>query len=216
VRGAYLVVGGLAVVAHGFVRLTADIDLVLDPDPGALRRAIQALSALGYRPRAPVDFAEFADPRETQALGARQGAHRVLGVQPRASRHRGRSVLETPFDFERAYARAARFQLADGIEGTFVGLDDLIAMKRAAARPQDLDDVEGLRSLQRREGASACLTIRATSGCGSAAGRVTSWRSAGAWRASRSRRSSSGSRAPSALVLTCGAARQAGRSADQR
>src|SRR5262249_23635116 len=57
----YLVVGGLAVVAHGYVRLTADIDLVLDPDPGALKRAIAALESLGYRPRAPVEFAEFAD-----------------------------------------------------------------------------------------------------------------------------------------------------------
>ena len=34
----YLIVGGLAVVAHGFVRFTADIDLVLDPDPAATAR----------------------------------------------------------------------------------------------------------------------------------------------------------------------------------
>src|SRR5262245_43586269 len=58
----YLVVGGLAVVAHGFVRFTADIDLVLDPDPAALRRAIVALVGLGYRPRAPVPFEDYADP----------------------------------------------------------------------------------------------------------------------------------------------------------
>ena len=148
----YLVVGGLAVVAHGFVRLTADIDLVLDPDPGALRRAIQALSALGYRPRAPVEFAEFAEP-EKRKLWARDKGLTVFSVF--SPGHRATEVdlfLESPFDFDRAYARAARFQLADGVEGTFVGLDDLIAMKRAAARPQDLDDVEGLRSLQDAQG----------------------------------------------------------------
>jgi hypothetical protein len=33
----YLVVGGLAVVAHGVVRFTADIDLVLDPEPESRR-----------------------------------------------------------------------------------------------------------------------------------------------------------------------------------
>jgi len=38
--------------------------------------------------------------------------------------------------------------VADGIEGTFVGLDDLIEMKRRVARPQDLEDVEGLESLR--------------------------------------------------------------------
>ena len=46
----YLVVGRLAVAAHGYVRFTADIDIVLDPAPAALRAAIEALRGLGYRP----------------------------------------------------------------------------------------------------------------------------------------------------------------------
>jgi hypothetical protein len=144
----YLVAGGLAVVAHGYVRLTADIDIVLDPDPGALRRAIDALSSLGYRPRAPVEFAEFAEP-EKRRQWARDKGLTVFSVF--SPRHRATEVdlfLESPFDFDRAYARASRFPVADGIEGTFVGLDDLMAMKRAAARPQDLEDVESLRSLR--------------------------------------------------------------------
>lgn len=143
----YLVVGGLAVVAHGYVRLTADIDLVLDPDPAALRRAIAALEALGYRPRAPVAFAEFADPAK-RGLWAREKGLTVFSVF--SPGHRATEIdlfLEAPFDFERAYARAARFHVADGVQGTFVGLEDLIAMKRAAARPQDLEDVASLRSL---------------------------------------------------------------------
>lgn len=148
----YLVVGGLAVVAHGYVRLTADIDLVLDPDPVALRRAIAALAALGYRPRAPVEFADFADPVKRR-LWAREKGLTVFSVF--SPGHRATEVdlfLETPFDFERAYTRGARFQLADGVAGTFVGLEDLIEMKRAAARPQDLEDVESLRSLRDSKG----------------------------------------------------------------
>src|SRR5688572_3753849 len=57
----YLVVGGLAVVAHGFVRFTADVDLVLDLAADNLNKAVAALSSLGYRPRAPVPLHEFAD-----------------------------------------------------------------------------------------------------------------------------------------------------------
>ena len=144
----YLVVGGLAVVAHGYVRLTADIDIVLDPDPAALRRAITALEALGYRPRAPVPFAEFTDPAKRRQWAKEKGLTVFSVFSPG---HRATEVdlfLETPFDFDRAYARSARFQLADGVDGTFVGLEDLIEMKRAAARPQDLEDVESLRSLR--------------------------------------------------------------------
>lgn len=49
----YLIVDGMAVVAHGYVRLTVDVDLVLDPAPDSLLRAVEALSGLGYVPRAP-------------------------------------------------------------------------------------------------------------------------------------------------------------------
>jgi hypothetical protein len=40
----YLIVGGLAVVAHGYLRLTADVDLILAPDTGNLERAVDAIS----------------------------------------------------------------------------------------------------------------------------------------------------------------------------
>jgi hypothetical protein len=144
----YLVVGGLAVVAHGYVRLTADIDIVLDPGPEALGRAIAALTALGYRPRAPVEFAEFADADKRRQWTREKGLTVFSVFSPG---HRATEIdlfVETPFDFDRAYARAVRFQVADGVEATFVGLEDLIEMKRRAARPQDLEDVESLRSLR--------------------------------------------------------------------
>lgn len=148
----YLIVGGLAVVAHGFVRFTADIDLVLDPDPAALRRGIEALSALGYRPRAPVPFEDFADPAR-RATWVREKGLAVFSVA--SDRHPATEIdlfVETPFDFERAYADADRFEVGAGVQATFVGRADLIAMKRKAGRPQDLKDVAELES-QPRPGA---------------------------------------------------------------
>ncbi len=142
----YLIVGGLAVVAHGFVRFTADIDIVLDPDPVAMRRAIEALSVLGYRPRAPVPFEEFADP-EQRKMWAREKSLTVFSVF--SSQHPATEIdlfVESPFDFERAYADADRFDVASGVGATFVGRADLIAMKRKAGRPQDLKDVAELES----------------------------------------------------------------------
>src|SRR5688572_19758439 len=58
----YLIVGGLAVVAHGYVRFTADVDLLLGVDGQNLRRAVDALRALDFRARAPVPFEQFVDP----------------------------------------------------------------------------------------------------------------------------------------------------------
>jgi hypothetical protein len=49
----YLVVGGVAVVAHGFVRLTEDLDVVLRLEDGdEVRRGSSELSALDYQPLA--------------------------------------------------------------------------------------------------------------------------------------------------------------------
>lgn len=47
----YLIADGLAVIAHGYVRFTAVVDIILDLDESNARRALEALSRLGYRPR---------------------------------------------------------------------------------------------------------------------------------------------------------------------
>ena len=56
---------------------------------------------------------------------------------------------EVPMDFERAYRECRRMEVAPGLEAPFVGLRDLLEMKRRAGRPQDLDDVERLEALGR-------------------------------------------------------------------
>lgn len=43
----FVVIGGVAVGAHGFLRSTEDLELVPDPDPENLRRLSAALEALG-------------------------------------------------------------------------------------------------------------------------------------------------------------------------
>jgi predicted nucleotidyltransferase len=148
----YLVAGGLAVVAHGLVRFTADVDIVLDPDPAALERAIEALSALGYAPRAPVAFEDFANAAKRAAWAQEKGlavfslhsdAHALTEVD---------LFLEPPFDFDRAYEGAHHTAVAPGVEATFVSLADLLAMKRAAGRKKDLEDVVGLESLRGEPG----------------------------------------------------------------
>ncbi len=148
-RVRYLFAGGLAVVAHGFGRVTYDLDLVLDPDPGALARAVGALEALGYVPRAPVAFAEDADAAK-RAEWAREKHMSVFSLA--SAQHPTTEIslfLEPPFEFDAAHARAFVLTTEAGVPLAFVSLDDLIAMKRRAGRPRDLADVEGLESLRK-------------------------------------------------------------------
>jgi len=143
----YLVVGGLAVVAHGHVRFTADIDLVLDFDEENLRRAVEVFAGLGFRPRAPVPLHQFADTK------IRHGWIRDKGLTVFSLFSDDHLLTEVdlfvadPFKFDEAYARRVTMAIAPEVEATFVCFDDLVRMKKAAGRPQDLSDIEQLQNL---------------------------------------------------------------------
>jgi hypothetical protein len=148
-RVRYLIVGGLAVVAHGYVRATQDLDLVVALDPDNARRAAEAFTRLGYRPAAPVALELFAR-EECRAEWRREKGAVVLPLyhaqDPAA---RVDLFLSEPFDFVSAHAAALRVEVARGTVAMFLGLNDLLTMKRAAARPQDLADVAELETLHK-------------------------------------------------------------------
>ncbi len=50
--------------------------------------------------------------------------------------------------FDKAYKMSVRFEVAEGIEATVIGIDDLITLKKQAGRPRDLDDIERLDDLR--------------------------------------------------------------------
>jgi predicted nucleotidyltransferase len=142
----YLVVGGVAVVLHGHLRTTADLDLVVQLSPDNARRAVRSLATLGYRPRAPVSAEQFADPAIRESWLREKGLT-VFGLW--SDRYAGLEVdlfVAEPFDFDAAYSRAVTVTL-DTTTATVVSLPDLIALKRAAGRPLDLADIDALQVL---------------------------------------------------------------------
>jgi predicted nucleotidyltransferase len=147
----YLVVGGLAVVAHGHVRFTADVDLLLDLDEPNLEHALAALENLGYRPRAPVPLRDFAVAAERESWIHEKG---LTVFSLFSDSHPATEIdlfVDDPLGFDDAYTRAAMMDVGPGITATFVGLDDLIRLKRAAGRPQDMLDLEKLAAIQEND-----------------------------------------------------------------
>jgi len=143
----YLIVGGLAVAAHGHGRATFDVDIVVQLQPDNAARAIKALEGLGYRPTAPVPAAQFA-----------QAEHRASWIRDRNmvvfqlhSDHHPETTIDLfvaePFDFDREYDRAMVGEILPGLPVRFVCLDALLEMKASAGRPKDLEDIRQLRLL---------------------------------------------------------------------
>jgi hypothetical protein len=143
----YLIAGGLAVVAHGFVRFTADVDLILAVEEPNLAGAVSALKELDYRPRAPVPFEQFLDGTLRKKWAIEKGMKVFSLYSPKHSATEVDLFLEPPLDFSAAYARAARMELAPGISATFCGFDDLIDLKTRAGRAVDREDILQLRKL---------------------------------------------------------------------
>ena len=148
-RVRYLIAGGLAVVAHGYVRFTADVDLILATDEANLRRAVSALESLGYRSRAPVNFSEFVNPqsRKQWAIEKNMKVFSLFSAQHPATEID--LFLEPPLDFGKAYLAAKRIEIVPGLMGPFCSLDDLIALKEQAGRPRDLEDISHLRRIEK-------------------------------------------------------------------
>jgi hypothetical protein len=145
----YLIAGGLAVVAHGYVRFTADIDIILDLAPENVNLAIGALGGLGYRPRAPVRFQELADATK-RSEWIRERGLTVFSLYSDA--HPATEVdvfVEPSLDFDTAYPAGARIDIAPGVRAVFVSYDDLLHLKAQAGRPQDLEDIRQLQALRR-------------------------------------------------------------------
>ena len=145
----YLVVGGLAVVAHGYVRLTADIDLVIDLEPANIGRALSALARLDYRPRAPVEMKAFADAEKRTEWVRDKGLTVFSLYSPSHPATEIDMFVEMPLDFDTAYREAVTIEVAAGTTATFIGLKDLIRLKQQAGRAQDRLDIEKLEMIQR-------------------------------------------------------------------
>lgn len=145
----YLIVGGLAVVAHGYVRFTADIDLIVDLEEKNIGGALRALVGLGYRPRAPVKAEEFADAGIRRRWIEEKG---MTVFSMLSSSHQATEIdifAEIPLDFEKAYSRRVVMGIAKGVTASFIGIDDLIALKEKAGRPKDLQDIEELKNARK-------------------------------------------------------------------
>jgi hypothetical protein len=132
----YVIVGGLAVQAHGHVRTTVDIDVYPRTDPANLARLAAALKDLDAEvlnaggEGVTIDAAML--PRATLwQFATRHGAIDVLHDAPGAP----------PYDQLRG--RALEIRLGE-LTLAIAGRDDLISMKRASARPVDLDDLAAL------------------------------------------------------------------------
>jgi hypothetical protein len=141
----YMVVGGIAVVAHGYVRSTQDVDLMIQLEAPNLLTGLRVLERLGYRPTIPIRWEDFADATLRQSW-IEQKQMKVLKLFSDAHRETSIDIfVYDPLGFDDAYSRRELFPLADDVAAPVCGYGDLIKLKLLAGRPRDIDDLDRLR-----------------------------------------------------------------------
>jgi hypothetical protein len=143
----YLFVGGLAVVAHGYERFTADVDIVVGLERENITRGLNALFLAGWRMMIPVTAEDFADPKLREFW---RKDKKLVAVRLWSNLHKRTPIdlfIYEPFDFEKEYKRAKWETLAGGLPAPIVSYEALIAMKKEAGREKDMLDIAALAKL---------------------------------------------------------------------
>lgn len=126
----YVVIGGIAAVLHGVPRATFDLDILIEASEENANRLLQALRGAGF------GTADLVDAKTLLANEITVFSDRVrIDVQ----------TFTPGLTFQDAWKN--RETMSFGGQNFFVvSRADLIAAKRAAGRPRDLDDVRILEA----------------------------------------------------------------------
>jgi hypothetical protein len=141
----FVIVGGIAVIAHGSARVTRDLDICYATDQANLDVLGATLLSLGARLRGVPEPAPFVPDGTTL---------RRTTILTLATDHGWLDLLAAPSGappYAELRERAERVTFGD-IAVLVASLDDLETMKRAAGRPGDLIDVEEIEVIRRLRG----------------------------------------------------------------
>lgn len=137
----YLTIGGVAIQAHGGQRLTQDLDVAIAASTNNITRLAAALLELDAHILGP-DGQRSRSVPSAPLLASSDQWHLITDHGPL-------DILTLPAhlgSFDEMRARAHEVPLGD-LSIPIAHRDDLLKMKRAAGRPQDLADIQLLESL---------------------------------------------------------------------
>jgi predicted nucleotidyltransferase len=140
----FVLVGGLAVNAWGYLRATRDVDFVPDPDPENLARLDAVLTRLGGKVDvngkllAGTAIVTFLRTGDRTLVATELGQVDVLQGLPQVP----------PFA---ALEEKAKDVDLDGLVVRVCSLEHLIAMKRSSERARDREDLVALEAVQEED-----------------------------------------------------------------
>jgi hypothetical protein len=130
-----VVIGGWAVITHGYVRFTRDVDVLIPDRPDVHERAAAAMAAIGARRLSGEEITTASRiPEQGWQLDSEHGRIDIL------------LEGEPPLDFASVHAGGLDTEI-DGVPIRVAGLAHLSAFKRLSDRPHDRVDLAELEAI---------------------------------------------------------------------
>lgn len=144
----YVVSGGVAVVLHGVVRLTIDVDLYVKLSESNLVRFVSALESLGYRPKAPVKGMDFVNPINREKWKREKEMKVFTFIHLKKPRELIDVFIEEIIDYNKVDSEKVVIKV-NNLKIPIMSINHLKILKKMAGREQDLSDIKALDAVQR-------------------------------------------------------------------
>lgn len=142
----YVVIGGVALVLHGVVRLTVDLDLMLSMDEKNLKKLLVVMEKLGYKPNLPIEGDELLDSSKRDEWVKNKNMLAFSFINPASALALVDIMVNQPVDYKELKKHCVEIGLRD-IKIPVASVADLIKLKKISAREQDMADIEALKKI---------------------------------------------------------------------
>jgi hypothetical protein len=143
----FVLVGGLAVQLHGYMRMTYDVDLVLAMNDENLVRFIDVAKGQGLAPVIPVPIDSLKNAALIDQWHREKGMLAFALREPSVAGSVIDVLVRPDVSFERLSAEATEAEFM-GKRIRIASIDHLLEMKRIANRPKDLLDIAALEKIK--------------------------------------------------------------------
>jgi hypothetical protein len=146
----YVVVGGVALVMHGVVRLTADLDLMIYLNEKNISKFVDVVKELGYKPKLPVKAEELISPDKRETWFKERNMKVFSFYNP----HQPTSLIDIfiyePVAYNKIKSNSVKIKIGN-ISVPVVSINDLIKLKKISGRQQDIEDIKAIKKVKSHE-----------------------------------------------------------------
>lgn len=142
-----MVVGGVAVNLHGYIRFTGDLDILLLLEENNVKKLEKVMKKLKYFPRLPVSVISLGNQKQVKKWLKEKNLKAFTFMPPKNNPLEIDIIVEESLKFA-TIAKRKVIKTMEGVKIPVVSVGDLLKMKKRANRENDIRDIEALLKLK--------------------------------------------------------------------